>query len=88
METEKQEVYESIAEAMRGYGYRDVTAADVREIDEAPPTEERPHVIALFAGQQLHEAREAGRLPPAADQSQRSTGVEQQPPGGREQNRD
>ncbi len=62
---DKQAVYESIAQAMRDYGYRDVTAATVREIDEAPPTEERQSVIAMFAAKQLQEARESGLLPPA-----------------------
>jgi hypothetical protein len=61
---DEQEIYEAIAEAMRNYGYRDVTAAVVREVDEGPPIEERRDVISLFAARQLQQAREAGRLPP------------------------
>ncbi|MBA3359088.1 MAG: hypothetical protein H0U20_06500 [Thermoleophilaceae bacterium] len=61
---DEQAVYEAIAQAMRDYGYRDVTAAVVREIDEAPPTEERRGVISMFAARQLQEAREAGLLAP------------------------
>ena len=57
-------VYESIAQAMRDYGYQDVTAALVREIDESPPSDEPRGVVWMFAGKQLQEAREAGRLPP------------------------
>lgn len=64
MAADAQAVYEAIAEAMRNYGYRAVTAADVREVDENP-TEERQGVIAMFARRQLQEARESGRLPPA-----------------------
>ena len=63
---DEQAAYEAIAQAMRDYGYRDVTAAVVREIDEGPPTEERPGVISTFAARQLQEARETGLLPPVA----------------------
>ncbi len=65
-----QAVYEAIAEAMRGYGYRDVTAEVVREIDEAPPTDARQDVISMFAARQLQQARESGLLSPvpAADE--------------------
>ncbi len=69
MAGDAQAVYEAIAEAMRDYGYRAVTAADVREIDEAPG-EERQGVIEMFARQQLQEARESGRLLPAPGQPQ------------------
>ena len=58
---DEQAVYEAIAEAMRCYGYRDVTAAMVREIDEGP-SEERHDVISMFAARQLEQAREAGLL--------------------------
>lgn len=70
-------VYEAIAQAMRDYGYREVTAAVVREIDEGPPTEERRGVISMFAGRKLQEARESGLLPPAAgtEPPQRSSDV-------------
>ncbi len=72
MAADPQAVYEAIAEAMRAYGYREVTAADVREIDEGPPSEERQGVISMFARRQLQEARESGLLPPAPERSQRS----------------
>ncbi len=49
---DEQAVYEAIAQAMRDYGYRDVTAAVAREIDEGPPTEERQGVISTFATRQ------------------------------------
>ncbi len=65
MAADAQAVYEAIAEAMRGYGYREVTAADVREIDERPLGDERQGVISMFARRQLQQAREAGLLPPA-----------------------
>lgn len=65
MAADAQAVYEAIAEAMRRYGYREVTAADVREIDERPPSDERQGVISMFARRQLQQAREAGLLPPA-----------------------
>jgi hypothetical protein len=71
-------VYEAIAQAMRDYGYREVTAAVVREIDEGPPTEERRGVVAMFAGRKLQTARESGLLPPVAagtDTPQRSSDV-------------
>ena len=71
-------VYEAIAQAMRDYGYREVTAAVVREIDEGPPTEERRGVVAMFAGRQLQTARESGLLPPVAagtEPPQRSSDV-------------
>jgi hypothetical protein len=76
---DEQAVYEAIAQAMRDYGYRDVTAAVVREIDEGPPTEERQGVISTFAARQLQEARETGLLPPAtaaAERPQQSLDVE------------
>jgi len=60
---DEQAVYEAIAQAMRDYGYRDVTATVVREIDEAPPTE-RQGVVSMFAARQLQQARESGLLPP------------------------
>jgi hypothetical protein len=72
-------VYEAIAQAMRDYGYREVTAAVVREIDEGAPTGERRGVIAMFAGRKLQEARESGLLPPAGagtEPPQRSSDVE------------
>jgi hypothetical protein len=62
---DEQAAYEAIAQAMRDYGYRDVTAAVVREIDEGPPAE-RPSVISTFAARQLQQARESGLLPPVA----------------------
>lgn len=65
--TDEQAVYEAIAEAMRGYGYRDVTAAVVREIDEAAPTERGQDVISMFAARQLEQARDSGQLLPAAE---------------------
>jgi hypothetical protein len=65
---DEQAVYEAIAQRMRTYGYRDVTAAVVREIDEGPATDERQSVVTMFAGRQLQEARESGLLPPAAEQ--------------------
>ncbi len=68
---DEQAVYEAIAQAMRDYGYRDVTAAAVREIDEGPPTEERQGVISTFAARQLQQARESGLLPPAAAAAER-----------------
>ncbi len=68
---DEQTVYEEIAQSMRAYGYGDVTAAVVREIDERPATEERQHVIAMFASRQLQEAREAGLLPPVAAEAER-----------------
>ncbi|CAN5559086.1 hypothetical protein BH20ACT19_BH20ACT19_09360 [soil metagenome] len=61
---DEQAVYEEIARAMRDYGYRDVTAAVVREIDEDTPTTERRDVISTFAARQLQQARESGLLPP------------------------
>ncbi len=73
---DEQAVYEAIAQTMRSYGYRDVTAAVVREIDEGPPTEERQGVISLFAARQLQQARESGLLPAAAERPQRSLDVE------------
>jgi len=75
---DEQTVYEAIAEAMRDYGYREVTAAMVREIDEGPSTE-RPGVISMFAARQLQQARESGLLPPVGDADeppQRSLDVE------------
>ncbi len=60
----EQAVYEAIAEAMHSYGYRGVTAAQVREIDERSPAEERTDVISMFAVRQLEQARESGLLPP------------------------
>jgi hypothetical protein len=60
---DEQAVYEAIAQAMRDYGYRDVTARVVREIDEAPAAE-RQGVITMFAARQLQQARESGLLPP------------------------
>ncbi len=68
--TDEQAVYEAIAKAMRGYGYRDVTAALVREIDEAAPTEEPQGVISMFAARQLEQARESGLLPPVAGEAE------------------
>lgn len=76
MADDVQAVYEAIAETMRGYGYRAVTAAEVREIDQASPTEERRGVISMFAARQLQEARESGLLPPAAEQSEGSVDAE------------
>ena len=61
---DEQQVYEAIAEAMQHFGYRDVTAKIVRDIDEGS-SEELPHgVISMFATRQLEEARETGLLPP------------------------
>jgi len=61
---DEQQVYEAIAEAMQHFGYRDVTAEMVRDIDEGS-SEELPHgVISMFATRQLEEARETGLLPP------------------------
>jgi hypothetical protein len=64
--TDEQAVYESIAETMRNYGYRDVTAAVVREIDEGSSTEKGQGVIAMFAARELEKARDSGLLHPAA----------------------
>ncbi len=72
---DEQAVYESIAEAMRDYGYRDVTAAVVREVDEGGPAAERQGVISMFAARELEKARESGQLPPvtaAAEEPQGS----------------
>jgi hypothetical protein len=74
---DNQTVYESIAQTMRNYGYRDVTAAVVREVDEG--VTEDQGVISLFAGRQLKDARESGLLPPvagAAEPAQPSPDVE------------
>jgi hypothetical protein len=71
---DEQAVYEAIAQVMRDYGYRDVTAAAVREIDEGPPTDERQGVISMFAARQLQEARESGLLPPVAAATERPPG--------------
>jgi len=61
---DEQQVYEAIAEAIQHFGYRDVTAEMVRDIDEGS-SEELPHgVISMFASRQLEEARETGLLPP------------------------
>ncbi len=68
--TDEQAVYEAIAEAMRGYGYRDVTAGVVREIDEGAPAEEPQRVVAMFAARQLEQARESGLLPPVAAEAE------------------
>ena len=77
---DQQAVYEQIAETMRNFGYRDVTAAVVRDIDEASSTEPPEGVIAMFAARQLKDAREDGRLPPVGP----SPALER-PPAGREQ---
>ncbi len=58
-----QTVYEAIAESMRAFGYRAVTADEVRAIDEGPP-DELQGVIAMFAHRQLEQARESGLLGP------------------------
>ncbi len=68
--TDEQAVYEAIAEAMRGFGYREVTAAVVREIDESAPTAEPQGVISMFAARQLEQARESGLLPPVAGEAE------------------
>ena len=68
---DEQAVYESIAQTMRDYGYRDVTAAVVREIDEGSSTEKRQGVISLFAGRELDKARDSGLLPPVASAAER-----------------
>lgn len=60
----EEKVYEAIAERMRQFGYRDVTASMVREIDEAPASDQPQGVVTMFATKQLEEAREAGLLPP------------------------
>lgn len=57
-------VYEAIAQVMRRFGYRDVTAAMVREVDEAPDSDRSLGVISMFATQQLEAARASGLLPP------------------------
>ncbi len=64
MAEEQEEVYEAIAEAMRHFGYRKVTAELIRDIDEGADVEQPNHVISMFANRQLEEAREAGLLPP------------------------
>ena len=64
---------------MRDYGYRDVTAAVVREIDEGPSTEKRQGVISMFAARELEKARDAGllhRVAAAAARPPRSLDVE------------
>lgn len=63
---DEQQVYETIAEAMQRFGYRNVTAATVREIDEGSSTEIPHGVISMFATRQLEQARESGLLPPKA----------------------
>ena len=76
---DEQAVYESIAQTMRDYGYRDVTAAVVREIDEGPSTEKRQGVISMFAARELQKARDSGLLHPvaaAAERPPRSLDVE------------
>ncbi len=78
---DEQAVYEAVAQTMRDYGYRAVTAAAVREIDKGPPTE-RQSVIATFAARQLQQARESGLLPPAGaagEPPSRSLDAEQEP---------
>ena len=59
-----QEVYEAIAERIRNFGYSDVTADQVREIDESGPSGQPEGVVVMFANKQLEDAREAGELPP------------------------
>jgi len=63
---DEQKIYETIAEAMQRFGYRTVTAAMVRDIDEGSSTEIPHGVISMFATRQLEEARESGLLPPKA----------------------
>ena len=78
---DEQAVYEAVAQTMRDYGYRAVTAAAVREIDKGPPTK-RQSVIASFAARQLQQARESGLPPPAGaagEPPSRSLDAEQEP---------
>ncbi len=63
---DEEEIYEAIAEAMRHFGYRKVTADLVRDIDEGSDSEIPHGVISMFATRQLEEAREKGLLPPKA----------------------
>ena len=63
---DEEEIYEAIAEAMRHFGYRTVTAQLIRDIDEGTDTEMPQGVIAMFANRQLQEARDNGLLPPKA----------------------
>ena len=57
-------VYEAIAERIRNFGYSDVTADQVREIDESGPSGQPQGVVVMFANKQLDDARAAGDLPP------------------------
>ncbi|MDQ3608784.1 MAG: hypothetical protein M3459_07780 [Actinomycetota bacterium] len=66
-----QAVYESIAQTMRDYGYRDVTAAVVREIDEGSSTEKGQGVIAMYAARELEKARDTGLLPPVSGKDEK-----------------
>ena len=59
---DEQEVYDSIAQTMRNFGYQDVDADLVRSIDENPGQPQT--VVVMFASKQIDEARRAGRLPP------------------------
>ena len=59
---DEEEVYESIAKTMRNFGYQEVSAELVREIDGNPNQPQT--VVVMFASRQLDEARKAGRLPP------------------------
>lgn len=61
---DEQAVYEAIAQKMRQFGYSDVTAEFVREIDYTPEAERTTTVVWTFAGKQLQDAHEEGRLPP------------------------
>lgn len=61
---DEEQIYQAIAEAMQRFGYSDVTAATVRDVDEGTSTEIPHGVIAMFATRQLEEARESGLLPP------------------------
>jgi hypothetical protein len=59
---DEEAVYESIAQTMRNFGYQDVTADRVREIDANPNQPQT--VVVMFASKQLDDARKSGRLPP------------------------
>jgi len=63
---DEQAAYEEIADIMRTYGYAHVTAAMVRDIDQAGSsgTEHPQGVVTMFATKQIEEAREIGLLPP------------------------
>jgi hypothetical protein len=61
---DEQAVYEAIAQTMRNFGYQEVTAEQVREVDANPNQPQT--VVVMFASKQLDDARKAGRLPPRA----------------------